>query len=123
MNKNRIAKVGRVMSDRMDKTVVVRVETLKQHPLYKKTIRYRVKFKAHDETNACHIGDMVKIAQTRPLSKTKRWEVVEIVRREQVGEALAPTDIEVNLREETAEVPQPMEEEDDSAADEIESSG
>jgi small subunit ribosomal protein S17 len=84
VNENRISKIGRVMSARMDKTVVVRVETLKQHPLYRKTIRYRVKFKAHDEANACHIGDTVKIAQTRPLSKTKRWEVVEILRREKM---------------------------------------
>lgn len=106
MNENRISKIGRVMSDRMDKTVVVRVETLKQHPLYKKTIRYRVKFKAHDEANACHIGDTVKIAQTRPLSKTKRWEVVEILRREKMPEVLAAREKEI-----------------DSTSDQIESSG
>jgi small subunit ribosomal protein S17 len=76
------------MSDRMDKTVVVRVETLKQHPLYKKTLRYRTKFIAHDEDNACHVGDTVKIAQTRPLSKTKRWQVVEVLRQDQQVETV-----------------------------------
>jgi len=106
VNENRISKIGRVMSDRMDKTVVVRVETLKRHPLYKKTIRHRVKFKAHDEVNACHIGDTVKIAQTRPLSKTKRWEVVEILRRENMPEVLAAREKEI-----------------DSNSDQIESSG
>lgn len=71
--------LGRVVSDRMDKTVVVLVERLRRHPRYKKYIRHRKKFKVHDESNACNIGDMVKIVETRPLSKEKRWEVVEIV--------------------------------------------
>lgn len=74
-------KVGRVVSDKMDKTVVVAVDYLKPHPLYRKTIRKTNKFYAHDETNACSIGDLVRIGETRPLSKTKRWEVLEIVQR------------------------------------------
>lgn len=72
-------KVGRVVSDKMDKTVVVAVDYLKPHPLYRKTIRKTSKFYAHDETNECNIGDVVRIGETRPLSKTKRWEVLEIV--------------------------------------------
>jgi small subunit ribosomal protein S17 len=77
--KKRKIRIGRVVSDKMDKTVVVMVETLRQHPLYKKTIRHRAKFKAHDENNSCRVGDVVKIIETRPLSKEKRWRVVEIL--------------------------------------------
>lgn len=72
---------GFVISDKMDKTVVVEISTLKQHPLYKKTIRQRVKFKAHDEANECKIGDLVRVAETRPLSKEKRWRVVEVLKK------------------------------------------
>lgn len=75
-----------MISDRMDKTVVVLVESLVRHPLYKKVIRRTAKFKAHDETNACKVGDVVKIIETRPLSKEKRWRVVEIVSRQEVVE-------------------------------------
>jgi len=78
-------KVGRVVSDKMDKTVVVVVDYLKPHPLYRKIIRKTSKFHAHDENNQCHIGDMVRIGETRPLSKTKRWEVVEIMERGEGG--------------------------------------
>jgi small subunit ribosomal protein S17 len=74
-------KVGRVISDKMDKTVVVAVDYLQPHPLYRKIIRKTSKFHAHDANNDCHIGDTVRIGETRPLSKTKRWEVVEIVER------------------------------------------
>ena len=70
---------GLVVSDKMDKTVVVVVETRKTHPLYKKAIRRSKKYKAHDENNACKIGNKVKIVETRPLSKEKRWRVLEIV--------------------------------------------
>ena len=86
MEKKRKTRVGRVVSDKMDKTVVVTVETLRHHPLYKKTIRRAVKFKAHDEKNECRLGDTVKIIETRPLSKEKRWRVAEIItKREVVG--------------------------------------
>lgn len=74
-------KVGRVVSDKMDKTVVVAVDYLKPHPLYRKIIRKTNKFHAHDEENACHIGDIVRIEESRPLSRTKRWQVIEIIQR------------------------------------------
>ncbi len=79
MRGRRKSMVGRVTSNRMDKTVVVVVERLKRHPLYKKVIRVRRKFKAHDAENACQIGDMVRIVESRPLSKEKRWVVEEIL--------------------------------------------
>ncbi|MDY6893716.1 MAG: 30S ribosomal protein S17 [Chloroflexota bacterium] len=79
MNKNKKIRFGRVISDKMDKTVLVEVETLRKHPRYKKVVRYRANFKAHDENNSCGVGDMVKIIETRPLSKDKRWRVAEIV--------------------------------------------
>lgn len=74
-------KVGRVTSNKMDKTVVVRVDYLKPHPLYRKIIRKTNKFHAHDEDNLCQIGDVVRIEESRPLSKTKRWRVIEIMQR------------------------------------------
>ncbi|WP_279327868.1 30S ribosomal protein S17 [Desulfallas sp. Bu1-1] len=77
----RKTQTGTVVSDKMDKTVVVAVETLVRHPLYGRTIRRTKKYKAHDEENACNIGDRVKIMETRPLSKDKRWRVVEILRK------------------------------------------
>jgi len=73
--------VGRVVSDKMDKTIVVAVETYKKHSLYQKRIKYTKKFKAHDENNEAKIGDIVRIMETRPLSKDKRWRLVEIVER------------------------------------------
>jgi len=76
---DRKTRVGKIVSDKMEKTVVVAVETLVQHPLYKKALKQTVKFKAHDENNESHIGDTVKIMETRPLSKDKRWRVVEII--------------------------------------------
>ena len=78
---HRKTRVGIVVSDKMDKTVVVAVERLVKHPLYKKYIKRTKKFKAHDERNECRIGDTVRIMETRPLSKTKRWRVVEILER------------------------------------------
>src|ERR1700681_4663825 len=72
-------KVGRVVSDKMDKTVVVAVESLRKHRLYKHTVRVTKRFKAHDEQNKCRTGDTVRIGDTRPLSKEKRWRVAEIL--------------------------------------------
>jgi len=77
----RKVQTGRVVSDKMDKTVVVAVERLVRHPLYGRTIRRTNKFKAHDEENSCRTGDRVRIMETRPLSKEKRWRVVEILER------------------------------------------
>jgi len=79
--KRRLTKVGRVVSDKMDKTVVVAVDYFRRHPLYGKTVRRTSKFKAHDERNACRVGDLVLIEETRPLSKTKRWIVRQILER------------------------------------------
>ena len=86
----RKAKVGRVVSDKMDKTIVVSVERLARHRVYKRVIRLTTKFKAHDERNEAHIGDTVRIEEARPLSATKRWRLVEIVARagEGAGELL-----------------------------------
>jgi small subunit ribosomal protein S17 len=75
----RKTKVGRVVSDKMDKTIVVSIERLARHRLYKRVIRLTSKFKAHDENNEAHIGDTVLIEESRPLSATKRWRLVEIV--------------------------------------------
>ena len=77
----RKTKEGRVVSDRMDKTIVVAVQRLVQHRLYGRTIRRTSKLKAHDEDNECNVGDIVRIEETRPLSKEKRWRVIEIVRK------------------------------------------
>jgi len=92
MEVNRKAIIGRVVSDRMKKTVVVAVDNPKRHPIYKKTTRRVTKFKVHDENNECRIGDVVKIIETRPLSKDKRWLISEIVTRGEVVE-IAPKDI------------------------------
>lgn len=77
--KPRLTKVGRVVSDKMDKTVVVAVDFTVRHPLYKKSMRRTHKFKAHDEQNTCRTGDRVRIEETRPLSKEKHWIVREIL--------------------------------------------
>lgn len=80
---NRKTLVGRVISDKMDKTVVVSVTRTKRHPLYGKIIRLHTKFKAHDEQNAAALGDTVKIIESRPISKEKRWVMTEILERAQ----------------------------------------
>ena len=77
----RKTRVGMVVSDKMDKTVVVAVIDNVRHPLYKKIVKRTVKFKAHDEQNACGIGDTVMIMETRPISRDKRWRVVEIIEK------------------------------------------
>ena len=87
----RKTKVGRVVSDKMDKTIVVSVERLARHPLYKRVIRLTTKFKAHDELNDAHTGDTVLIEESRPLSATKRWKLIKVVQR--AGEHGNPSDI------------------------------
>ena len=77
----RKTRMGTVVSDKMEKTVVVAVERLVQHSLYEKSVRQTVKFKAHDENNDSHVGDKVKIMETRPISKDKRWRVVEVLEK------------------------------------------
>ena len=81
MQGKRRSKVGRVVSDKMDKTVVVSVERLRRHPIYKRVVRLSSKFKAHDEENNAKVGDTVRIEESRPLSRDKRWSVVEVVAR------------------------------------------
>ncbi len=78
---HRKERVGMVVSNAMDKTITVSVESVKVHRLYKKAMKRTKKFKAHDEENTCKVGDRVRIQETRPLSKTKRWKLVEIVER------------------------------------------
>ncbi len=77
----RKTRIGKVVSDKMDKTVVVAVENNVKHPLYGKIVKKTYKLKAHDENNECKIGDRVKVMETRPLSKDKRWRLVEIIER------------------------------------------
>ena len=77
----RKTRVGKVISDKMDKTVVIAIEDNVRHPLYKKIIKRTIKLKAHDEQNACGIGDKVEIMETRPLSKDKRWRVSQIIEK------------------------------------------
>jgi small subunit ribosomal protein S17 len=78
---SRKTKVGRVVSDKMDKTIVVAIEDRVAHPLYKKIVKRTYKLKAHDEKNECGIGDTVRVMETRPLSKEKRWRLVEIIEK------------------------------------------
>ena len=82
MDRNlRKTRIGKVVSDKMDKTIVVAVEDHIKHPLYKKIIKKTYKLKAHDESNDCNIGDKVRVMETRPLSKDKRWRLVEVMER------------------------------------------
>jgi small subunit ribosomal protein S17 len=78
---NRKTRVGTVTSSKMDKTIVITITTLKQHPLYGRTMRQSTKFKAHDENNECGVGDTVEIMECRPLSKEKNWRLVRIIER------------------------------------------
>ncbi len=77
----RKTRTGKVISDKMDKTIVVAVEEHVKHPLYNKIVKRTYKLKAHDENNECNIGDTVKVMETRPLSKDKRWRLVEVIER------------------------------------------
>jgi small subunit ribosomal protein S17 len=120
----RKTKVGRVVSDKMDKTIVVSVERLARHPLYKRVIRLTTKFKAHDEQNDAHVGDTVLIEESRPLSATKRWRLVEVVQR--AGEHGSTADI-VAEEEATSEAihaaAHPGRTRDSSATDDVASDG
>lgn len=93
MEKKRKTRLGRVSSNKMDKTVMVEVKTRRRHPYYKRVISYKAKFKAHDEDNACDVGDLVRIIETRPLSKEKRWRVTEILAKAEAIE-VKPVEIE-----------------------------
>ena len=86
MEEKRKTRIGRVIKNRMDKTVVVAVNTPKRFPKYRKTITWAIKYKAHDEKNECRIGDVVRLVETRPLSRHKRWRVAEIITKGEVAE-------------------------------------
>jgi len=86
MEEKRKTRLGRVVSDKMEKTVIVAVDTPWKHPIYKKTVRRVVKYKVHDEKSQCKVGDTVRIVETRPLSREKRWRVAEIVAKGEVAE-------------------------------------
>jgi small subunit ribosomal protein S17 len=86
MEENRKVRTGRVTSNKMNKTIVVEVDTFKRHPLYRKNIKRVIRYKAHDENNECSEGDVVKIMETRPLSKEKRWRVAEIITKAEAVE-------------------------------------
>ena len=102
VNGKRKTKVGRVVSDKMDKTIVVSVERLTRHRLYKRVIRLTTKFKAHDELNEAHVGDTVLIEESRPLSATKRWRLLEVTAR--AGEHGLAADVVVEEEETTAAI-------------------
>jgi small subunit ribosomal protein S17 len=102
--KVRQQKIGRVTSDKMQKTIVVAVESLKQHRVYKRTYKYTTKFKAHDEREEARIGDMVRIEETRPLSKEKRWRLVEILKRAE--QTVAPEIVAAELEQSVGLTPQ-----------------
>ena len=87
---------GTVVSDKMDKTVVVQIERIVSHPLYGKSMRRRKRYKAHDETNVCRLGDQVLIEETRPLSKQKHWRVVRILERHEVAD-VQPREIDAEM--------------------------
>ena len=127
----RKVRIGRVVSDKMDKTVVVAVEWRRPHRVYKKPVRRETRFVAHDPENNCKLGDTVRIREGRPLSKTKRWRVVDILQREDIAEVQPE---ELTARDEsdiiaeaqavtepvTADVSAKVAYEDDSASDEAE---
>ena len=98
MEKRRKTKLGRVIGTKMDKTVVVAVDTFRHHPVYRKTIRGVVRYKAHDERNECGEGDTVRLEETRPLSREKRWRVAEIISKGEVVE-IRPVELEVQPEE------------------------
>jgi len=99
MDRKRKSRLGRVVSNKMDKTAVVAVETRRHHPIYKKTVRRITRYKAHDEMNECRPGDTVRLEETRPLSKEKRWRVAEIVIK---AEQLEVRPVELELQPEEA---------------------
>jgi small subunit ribosomal protein S17 len=97
---SRQQKIGRVMSDKMQKTIIVAVESIKRHRIYKRTYKQTKRYKVHDEENSARMGDMVRIEETRPLSKEKRWRLVEILQR--AAQTMPVGEVEAALQEEEA---------------------
>ncbi|MFA6320731.1 MAG: 30S ribosomal protein S17 [Candidatus Omnitrophota bacterium] len=91
---NRKERIGTVISDKMDKTITVRVERMMRHPVYNRSVKKATTFKAHDESNTAKTGDVVRIQETRPLSKTKRWRLVEVVKKSAGNVELKSSDSE-----------------------------
>ena len=102
MDKKRKSRLGQVVSNKMDKTAVVAVETRRHHPIYKKTVRRITRYKAHDEMNECQLGDTVRLEETRPLSKEKRWRVAEIIIKAEQLE-VRPVELETQPEETVVE--------------------
>jgi len=122
----RKVRVGTVVSDKMDKTVIVQFEWHHRHRLYRKSIKRRTRFKAHDGENRCEVGDVVRIVETRPLSKTKRWRVDEVLAHEESTTVEAEPELEVMQEEvvgiertESEEVPQEAEHSEVDEASEV----
>ena len=111
--RHRQQKIGRVTSDKMQKTIVVSVESLKRDRIYKRTYKQTKRFQAHDEENTCQIGDVVRIEETRPLSKMKHWRLVEILKR---GSGIVP--VEVVLAEADPDLTSTASDEEDEADEE-----
>lgn len=105
MKTNRKQRVGRVTSNKMQKTVTVEVETRRAHPIYHKVMTIKKKFKAHDEKQECRPGDLVRIVEARPLSRDKRWRVVEVLTRAEVVEVPTVEEEVASVEEKTAETP------------------
>ena len=117
MRPNQKTLVGVVVSDKMDKTVVVAVATTKRHPIYKKTLRRTNRYKVHDPENTCKLGDTVRVVETRPISKEKRWRVVEIIQRHAVAE-IQPQQIGAEIEQRVENLPDDVEETEDEGTEE-----
>ena len=107
----RKVRVGEVVSDKMDKTVVVAVRWRQRHPLYRKAVQRITKLYAHDGQNQCHVGDLVRVEETRPLSRLKHWRVMDIVKRREIPE-VKPIELDRKLLAETEAEPLPVEAEE-----------
>jgi small subunit ribosomal protein S17 len=107
----RVQKIGRVVSNKMDKTIVVNVETLKKHRIYKRTFKQTKHFYAHDENNICQMGDIVRIEESRPLSKLKRWRLIEVLKQ---GSGIVPVE-EVLAEADPDLTPEPSDSESEDA--------
>ena len=115
MDKKRKSRLGRVVSNKMDKTAVVAVETRRHHPIYKKTVRRITRYKVHDEMNECQLGDTVRLEETRPLSKEKRWRVAEIVIKAEQLE-VKPVELEAQPEETVVESEETVSEPEENEA-------
>ncbi len=112
----RKVRIGRVVSDKMDKTVVVVYDWSRPHPIYKKAVRRQTRFNAHDPDNQCKIGDTVRIVETRPISKTKRWKVAEVLSSREIAE-VQPEEIQVDESVATAAATSVLDREQDAPVD------